>query len=419
MTLKELLEKRQKLVADMRSILDSAKDGVMTPEQEAEYDKYDSEQEGVGRSIERQQKLAGTEEKNKGLLLPATRSAGSAIIAPNLLTDDVEEDPLVTKFRMFQFRNKMLGHHADIGARAEVPAQFRSLNAGDLQQGGALMPPQQFVGGLIQALDNQTFVRRFSSTFQVQNSGSLGTPTIEVDVDDAEWTTETGTGTQDTAMRTGLREWKPAPLAKKIKVTKKFLRSSVIPVDQFIRNRFAYKFGVTQEKAGLTGNGASRFLGVFTASDYGIGTGRDVSEDNTDTEITPDGLINALFNLKEQYQQRASWIFSRAAVKQIRKMKDGHGQYMWLPGMSEVVGATILGRPYGMSEYAPSTFTTGQYVGIVGDFSFYWIVDDIGTLEIQFLDQLYAETNQVGWIGRMESDGMPVLQEAFSRVKLG
>ena len=393
MTLKELLEKRQKLVADMRSILDSAKDGVMTPEQEAEYDKYDSEQEGVGRSIERQQKLAGTEEKNKGLLLPATRSAGSAIIAPNLLTDDVEEDPLVTKFRMFQFRNKMLGHHADIGARAEVPAQFRSLNAGDLQQGGALMPPQQFVGGLIQALDNQTFVRRFSSTFQVQNSGSLGTPTIEVDVDDAEWTTETGTGTQDTAMRTGLREWKPAPLAKKIKVTKKFLRSSVIPVDQFIRNRFAYKFGVTQEKAGLTGNGASRFLGVFTASDYGIGTG--------------------------QYQQRASWIFSRAAVKQIRKMKDGHGQYMWLPGMSEVVGATILGRPYGMSEYAPSTFTTGQYVGIVGDFSFYWIVDDIGTLEIQFLDQLYAETNQVGWIGRMESDGMPVLQEAFSRVKLG
>lgn len=416
MNLKELLEKRQKLVADMRSILDGAADGVMTAEQEAQYDKIDAEQESVGRSIEKQKKLVATEESNKSLLVPTTRSAGSAIVAPEA-SDDGEENPLVAKFRMHMFRNKLLNNYAEIGAK-ELPAQFRNLNAGDLQQGGSLMPPQQFVGGLIQALDNQTFVRKFSTVHQVVNSGSLGTPTIEVDLDDAEWTTETGTGTMDTAMRTGLREWKPAPLAKKIKVTKKFLRSSITPVDQLVRNRFAYKFGVTQEKSALTGHGASRFLGVFTASDMGIGTGRDVSEDNTDTEITPDGLINALFSLKEQYQARASWIFSRTAVKQIRKMKDGNGQYMWLPGMSEVVGATILGRPYGMSEYAPSTFTTGQYVGIVGDFSYYWIVDDIGTLEIQFLDQLYAETNQVGWIGRMESDGMPVLQEAFARVKL-
>jgi hypothetical protein len=30
--------------------------------------------------------------------------------------------------------------------------------------------------------------------------------------------------------------------------------------------------------------------------------------------------------------------------------------------------------------------------------------------------ELYAETNQVGYIGRMEVDGMPVLEEAFSRL---
>ena len=32
--------------------------------------------------------------------------------------------------------------------------------------------------------------------------------------------------------------------------------------------------------------------------------------------------------------------------------------------------------------------------------------------------ELYAETGQVGFIGRMESDGMPVLAEAFSRLKV-
>ena len=37
---------------------------------------------------------------------------------------------------------------------------------------------------------------------------------------------------------------------------------------------------------------------------------------------------------------------------------------------------------------------------------------------VQRLVELYAETNQTGFIGRVETDGMPVLAEAFARVKL-
>jgi hypothetical protein len=39
-------------------------------------------------------------------------------------------------------------------------------------------------------------------------------------------------------------------------------------------------------------------------------------------------------------------------------------------------------------------------------------------MEMQRLEELFAATNQVGLVGRMESDGMPVLSEAFVRVKL-
>jgi HK97 family phage major capsid protein len=70
-----------------------------------------------------------------------------------------------------------------------------------------------------------------------------------------------------------------------------------------------------------------------------------------------------------------------------------------------------------MSEYAPSTFTTGLYVGILGDFSKYWIVDALD-MEMQRLVELYAATNQIGFIGRKETDGMPCLEEAFVRVTL-
>ena len=70
-----------------------------------------------------------------------------------------------------------------------------------------------------------------------------------------------------------------------------------------------------------------------------------------------------------------------------------------------------------MSEYAPNTFTTGLYVGIVGDFSKYYIADALD-MQLQRLTELYAESNKIGLIGRMETDGMPVLEEAFARVTL-
>ena len=77
----------------------------------------------------------------------------------------------------------------------------------------------------------------------------------------------------------------------------------------------------------------------------------------------------------------------------------------------------LLGFPVFMSEYAPNTFTASQYVGVLGAFRWYWIADSLD-MEIQALWELYAETNQVAFIGRWESDGMPVLEEAFVRVQL-
>jgi HK97 family phage major capsid protein len=103
-------------------------------------------------------------------------------------------------------------------------------------------------------------------------------------------------------------------------------------------------------------------------------------------------------------------------VKRARKLKDGNSQYLWSPGLSGQPG-TILDRPYVMSEYVPDTYTTGLYVAAVGDFSYYWIVDSLD-MEIQRLDELFALKNQVGMVVRKETDGMPVLSEAFARLKL-
>jgi HK97 family phage major capsid protein len=128
--------------------------------------------------------------------------------------------------------------------------------------------------------------------------------------------------------------------------------------------------------------------------------------------------MEAKWSLKLGYWNAARWLFHRDIAKQIAKEKDGDGNYLWRENVRVGEPDTLLGRPAFISERAPNTATTGLYVGILGDFfRGYWIADALD-MEMQRLDELNARTNQVEFIGRLKTDGMPVLEEAFSRVTL-
>lgn len=299
-----------------------------------------------------------------------------------------------------------------------TPLEQRALQADNDTQAGYLVVPEKMASGIIQAVDNMVFVRRRGTIHTVTDAASLGAVSLDTDIEDGTWTAEIGSVDEDTALAFGKRALTPHLLTKLIKLSQKLVRSSAIPISSLVQERMGYKFGVTHEKNFLTGTGAHQPLGVFTASDDGIGTGRDVSTGNTTTSMTFDGLKEAKYTLKSQYWNRSAWAFHRDGVKQLAKLKDGEGQYIWEQSVKVGEPDRVLGLPMEVSEYVPNTFTTGLYVGILGDWSFYWIVDALG-FTIQVLDELYARTSQIGYIGRQESDGMPVLAEAFVRVKLG
>jgi HK97 family phage major capsid protein len=275
----------------------------------------------------------------------------------------------------------------------------------------------QLVDAIIKAVDNMLFIRAKATKYRVDSALSLGVPTIESDPSDGEWTAEANTATSDTAMNLCRRELKPHQLSKLVKVSNKLIRLNQ-NTEAIVTDRVAYKIGVSQEKGFMTGNGVNQPLGLFVASNDGIPTSRDVSTGNTATAITFDGLKEAKYSVKAQYMRVAEWIFHRDAIKMLSKIKDGEGDYIWEPSTTMGDPDMLLGSAFNMSEYAPNTFTTGQYVGLYGDMSFYWIADSMD-MQIQRLVELYAGSNQIGLIARTETDGMPVLAEAFARVKLG
>lgn len=420
-TLIEMRQDRAKLVKDAREVLEKAQreDRKLTAEEGQQYDQMFTDIETSGHDIERFERQQELDRQLAADASGANALAGDGSGARSEKGNEEAQAKAAAQVRA-AFRRYLIGGPSALSAdevRMLAATERRDAQADADTLGGYMVAPQQFVNDLIKFIDDEVIVRRLATKYQIGAAQSLGVPSLDTDPADADWTTELGTGTADTAMAFGKREFRPHPIAKRIKVSNKLIRTSAMDIEQLIRARLGYKFGITHEKAFMTGSGAAQPLGLFTASALGISTARDVSTGNTTTTIQADGLIETKFKLKKQYHARSQWIFHRDGVKQIMKLKDGEGRFMYQPSLTEQTPDMLLGRPLNWSEYAPNTFTTGLYVGILGDFSFYWIVDATDMV-VQRLVELYAETNQVGFIGRLESDGMPVLEEAFARVKL-
>ncbi|WP_066373964.1 phage major capsid protein [Herbidospora mongoliensis] len=409
MDINALKQKRGALVNEARALMEEVETAQrsMTGEEETKFDKLMADADGLERTITREE----------GLREQERRIAGANPPKPDpQLGQGTEQERQAAAFGAF-----LRGGRASL-----TPDMARALNMGNDPQGGYLVAPQQWVADLIQGLDDDLPFRELATVMQLTTGESLGVPTLDQDLTDAEWTTELATGSDDDSIRLGGRELSPNPIAKRVKISDTLLRKAAINPETLVRERLRYKFALTMEKAYMTGNGNKKPLGLFTASSQGISTNRDVTVGDISADqwdISPEGLIDAKYTLKAGYHTRARWLFHRNTIARIRKIRTddgagpGTGQFIWQPGLVNDRPPTILEVPYVLSEWVPSTYTDGSYVGMIGDFSYYWIVDALD-MTVKRLVELYAEQNLIGFIGRLEGDGMPIYEEPFVRLKI-
>ncbi len=393
MTLIEKLQKRANIVTNMRAFMDGYKDSVMPADKEAEYAKMEADFDTLNKEIVREQAQ-----------LERERAMGE-------VPSGDQDKPKNTKRELFA--------KALTGEPGHMDAYRNALSLGSDAAAGYLTAPVEFVQELIKGLDNLLFMRRISRVVgPIGAAQSLGFPYRNTEAADATWVAEVTAAPEETALDYGRREFKPNKMAKLIKVSRTLIQHAPM-AEGTIRDEMTLRMMAGQENAYMNGNGTAQPLGVFTASASGIPTSRDVSTGNTATTVTFDGLQEAKYSLKQQYHGGAQWVMHRLLAKMLAKIKDGEGQYVWQPSVAMGQPDMLIGHPVNMSEYAPSTFTTGLYAAVLGDFKQgYWICD-ADQIMIQVLRELYATTNQIGYLVDYFGDGAPVLPEAFARVKLG
>lgn len=438
MTVRDLMLERSRLVKQARDLNDKAEKEKrdFSQEEQNQYDTIMADVEGLGTRIQRNQSLESIEaeldepdgdEPNRpdpeddSDDAPQTRHGPLSVDVAERYAGVVRQmvqarDPRVTREYRAGFRSFLVGDQ--VRGIQKRSSERRDLQADSDPQGGYLKAPPQFVAGLLKSVDNILFFRQpgWATVIPMASADELIGISLDADPDDGEWTSEIGEITYDESMAFGRRSLKPVTLAKGIKLSRKLLR--VAPDSEaIVTDRLRYKLAVPMEKAYMAGSGVNQALGVFTPSNNGISTNRDVSAGNTTTALTFDGLTEAKYALKPQYWSRAKWLFHRTAVKGLMLVKDTTGNYIWRESVRVGEPDTLLGGPVFMSEFVPNTFTAGKYVGMWADFSYYWIADALN-MELQRLLELYSKTRQIGLHAWLETDGMPVLEEAFIRIQL-
>lgn len=295
-------------------------------------------------------------------------------------------------------------------------AEVKALSASEDEAGGYLVP-DTFRNELLEKQKEQMAMRRIARVLPSIAGGSTISPAVDEDLSDPTWTSELDTGDEDEVKPFGRRVLTPHPLAKRIKTSRTLLRAANFNVESWVAGQLGYKFSLAEEAAFINGDGNNKPLGLLNTPSLPTLT---TAGSNV---IAGDDLINWVYKLGARYANNARILCNRSFIRKVRQLKDSQNQYLWQPGLQAGMPGRILDTPYDFSDQFPTgldgndAFADNAVVAVIGDFKFYWIVDSLA-LSVQRLNELYAEKNQVGHIGRKETDGQAVLAEAFHALKI-
>jgi HK97 family phage major capsid protein len=430
-TIEDIKRENGAIIAKQREILDRAEreKRSLMPAEEKEYQALENDWAGNEEEMRYLERNPAVQDFLRSSNRPPCKPVGGKIKIPTKEeqaairaalkkgTRDMKDHPEQYVYNPEGSETRdVFNRYCAYGPHGISEAEFRALQADKDTSGGYLVAPQSLANEIISGLDNALYIRSRSRTFRLESAESLGAPALDDDFGSPTWTAELRSGSEDNTMSLDKRQLFPHPVARRIKVSNKLLRMSTLAPETFIKERMIAVMSIVQENAFMTGSGANQPLGLFTASAHGINTDRDFAC-ASQTVVKIDDLIGAVGALKPQYRRNASWVISRDLETALQKLKDGEGNYLLKKDLAQGIQQSLLGFPVLVSEYAPATFTTGKYVALLGDLNYYWICDALD-MQIQRLTELYAETNQTGFIIRSECDAQPVLSSAFVRLKL-
>lgn len=385
----ELREKRAKAWESAKKFLDEKRreDGCLSTEDTAVYEKMEADVVNLGKEIERLERQAAIDlELSKPTSTPITNN-------PNGNPSGEEKTGRAGMEYRREFWNAMRKkNYYDVN---------NALQIGTDSEGGYLVP-DEFEQTLVQGLEEENVFRTLATI--IQTSSGDRKISVVATKGEASWVDEEGQipESDDSFGQVSIAAYKVATM---IKVSDELLNDSMFNMEAYISNEFSRRIGAKEEEAFLVGDGKGKPTGIFNSAG-GASEGVTTATAN----ITFDDVMDLFYSVKSPYRKKSTFVMNDSTVKALRKLKDNNGTYIWQPSVQAGQPDTVLNRPVVTSAYAPAIAAGGKVI-VFGDFKYYWIADRQGR-SFKRLNELFAATGQVGFLGSQRVDGKLILPEA-------
>lgn len=388
MNILELYEKRAKAWEAAKAFLDSHtdKDGKLSEEDAAAYDKMEKEVMDYTKSIERLQRQEALDNK---LYQPTT--------------SPVKNNPSKPKgkggFRATdEYKSSML-----TALRTNFRQVSDVLEEGNDANGGYLVP-EEYDRRLIDVLDEENIMRSLGTIITTSGEHKIN---IAATKPAAAWIEE-GAAIQFSDATFGQKLLDAHKLHVAIKITDEMLYDNAFNLENYIITQFGKALANAEEDAFLNGDGTGKPKGLFQDAEVGVTTSA--------ASITSDNIIELVYSLKRPYRKNASFIMNDQTIAALRKLKDNNNNYIWQPSYQAGEPDRLLGYTLHTSAFAPKQAAGAKAIAF-GDFSYYNI-GDRGVRSLQELKELFAGNGMVGYLMKERVDGLLVLPEAVKCLQI-
>jgi HK97 family phage major capsid protein len=381
MNLKEMQEKREKLVHDAREALDQIKsntDESRAAELEARHDTIMSEFDKLGSAIEREERVAAAEksmEVRREAELRGRRPVEAVNNAP--ASDSGSEISYRDAFHAYLRAEGQLGE-MEPEARAVLKAGYQELRAQTTSSNGAggYTVPTELQNELIRSMKAFGPMYDPGVTRELMTPGGYSLPFPTIDntggsstvAGTTQGTTLTDDGSGDkTFAQKSLSAY--AYATPWVRVSKELADDSVLAMEALMADLLGEDLGRKANNLLTVGTGSSQPQGIVVGST----TGKTAA---STTVFTADEIIDLIHSVDPAYRagQRVSLMMHDTVLAAVRKLKDGNGRYIWADGnFQSGIPQTVLGYNIVVNQDMASAFTTGQKLILFGDLGKYFV----------------------------------------------
>lgn len=208
--------------------------------------------------------------------------------------------------------------------------------------------------------------------------------------------------------------------------TQRSLDDVMFDVEAFLSAEVQEEFAVQEGAAFISGNGTNKPIGILAGATaatadasraFGtiehVATG--VSGDFAASD-KGDIMYDLIYKMKSGHRGSASWVMNSTTTAQVRKLKDGQGNYLWQPSFQAGQPATLAGYGVTTDENMPDIAADSLSIMFGNYRAAYYIVDRMGTrvLRDPFTNKPYVHFYTTKRVGGMLADS-----EAVKVVKFG